>query len=385
MSLKSTLTVIVAFLFLLSSCGGSKTFKATGTNDEIVYKAIKFLNKRPDDAYALGELKFNYTQAVKNHEERIAAWRNSSEDSKWDKIISELSALQGLYDAINTSASLLRATKAQSYFNALSVAKDSAAAVYYTAGLDYLQREGRNNMKEAYYAFKKADQYVSGYKESRQKMKEAFDKSIINVIINPVHDDNFFGNNWNNRGFGYNREYLQQTLIRDLGGEFNNSNPARFYTDWDARRKNISADWIVDLTWQNIYVPRPTESNYSRNRSKKIEIGKDTSGKPVYQTVYATVRIIRLSYNATGDLEYQVTDVKQNKSIEWNRIPASVNWQDEYGTYTGDSRALESSDWTLINNNNRGQQYYTNDQVLNELTKRVYYDIRNRLQQVTSW
>ncbi|MBI2731437.1 MAG: hypothetical protein HYX40_11930 [Sphingobacteriales bacterium] len=385
MTVKSTLTSALAVLIVLVSCRGSKNFSASGTNDEIVYKAVKFLNKRPEDAYALGELKFNYQQAVKNHEEKINTWRNSSDIERWDKIIGELSSLQGLYDAINTSGTLLRATKAQSYFNAISVAKDSAADEYYQYGLTYIDKEGRDNMKEAYYVFKKADQYKNGFKNSRQKMKEAFDKSIINVVINPVHDDNFFANNWSNRGFGYNREYLQQTLIRDLGGDNSNSNPARFYTDWDARRKNISPDWIVDLTWQNIYVPRPVESNYSRNRTKKIEIGKDTSGRPIYQTVYATVRISRLSYNANGDMEYQVTDAKQNKSIEWNRVPASVSWQDEYATYTGDSRALDSSDWNLINNNNRGQQYNTNDEVLNELTKRVYYDIRNRLQQITAW
>lgn len=386
MHLKSTLSLtIFAFVILFASCSGSKNFSAKGTNEEIVYKAVKFLNKRPDDAYALGELKFNYQQAVKNRQERISTWRNTADVNRWDKIINELDALQGMYDAINSNASLLRATNAQSYFNAIAVAKDSAASEYYFAGQDYLQREGRENMKQAYHAFKKADQYVSNYKDSRQKMQEAFDKSILIVVINPVHDDNFFNNNWNNRGYGYNREYLQQTLIRDLGGYNSTSNPARFYTDWDARRKSINPDWIVDLTWQNIYVPRPTESSYDRNRSKKIEIGKDTSGRPVYQTVYATVRISRLSYTANGDLEYQVTEAKQNKSVQWNRIPAYVSWQDEYATYSGDSRALESSDWTLINNNNRGQQYYTNDDVLNELTKKVYYDIRNRLQQLTEW
>jgi hypothetical protein len=32
-------------------------------------------------------------------------------------------------------------------------------------------------------------------------------------------------------------------------------------------------------------IPRPSVSNYSRNESKQIENGKDTSGKAVYKTV----------------------------------------------------------------------------------------------------
>jgi hypothetical protein len=215
-------------------------------------------------------------------------------------------------------------------------------------------------------------------------MKEAFDKSVVTVVINPVHDDNFFRSNWQTGGFGYNRDYLPQSLVRDLGGDHPTNNPAKFYTDWDARRLNIDPDWMIDLTWQNIYLPRPSESSYNRNRSKKIEIGKDTAGKPVYQTVNATLRITRLSYNATGDMEYQIRDLKQKSNLDLGRIPVSVNWQQEYASFTGDSRALDNSDWTLINNAQQ-QRYNSNEEILNELSRRVYYDLRNRIQQITSW
>ena len=386
MYLKSTLPAFIAAFILLSACRGSRNFSATGNNDEIVYKAVKFLNKHPEDAYALGELKFNYTQAVKNHEEKLATWKSGNDINRWDKIIGELNTLQGMYDAVNTSATLLKATKAQSYFNAIAIAKDSAASELYFTGLDYLDKEGRDNAKEAYYAFKKADQYISGYKDSRKKMKEAFDKSIVTVVINPVHDDNFFQSGWNNgSGFGYNREYLQQSLVRDLGGDNSASNPVKFYSDWDARRKNIKPDWVIDLSWQNIYVPRPTERTYNRNASKKIEAGKDTSGKPIYQTVTATLRITRQSYSANGDLEYIVTDVKENKNINSGRLPASVDWIQEYATYSGDNRALSNEDWALVNNSQQNQRYNSRDDIMNELTRRVYNDLKYRIRSATDW
>ncbi|HET9056103.1 MAG TPA: hypothetical protein VFN30_04570 [Chitinophagaceae bacterium] len=380
-----TLKTALIAAFLFSACRSSKNFVAKGTTDEIVFKAVRFLNKHPEDVYALGELKFNYSQAVKNHEEKIAVWKNSSDANRWDKIITELSVLQNMYDAINSSANLIRATKAQSYFNALAVAKDSAASQSYQSGLAYLNKEGRDNAKSAYQAFKKANGYVTDYKDSRDKMKEAFDKSIVLVVINPVHDDNLFLSGWNNSGLSYNREYLQQLLVRDLGGDYSTSNPAKFYTDWDARRKNINPDWIIDLTWQSLYASSPTERTYSRNVSKKIESGKDTSGKPIYQTVKATLHITRLSYTANGDLEYQITDVKQKKNVDAGRLPASFNWQHEYATYTGDSRALDSNDWALINSSRQYQPYNSKDEILNELSKRVYNDLKYRVRSVTNW
>lgn len=379
---------LLAGLFLITliaSCRSSREFSAKGTNEEIVYKAVKFLSKHPEDVYALGELKFNYEQAVKNREEKITTWRSSSDNNKWDKIITELNGLQNLYNSISSSANLLKATKAQSYFNALAVAKDSAASFYYATGLDYLDKEGRDNAKEAYYAFKKADQYVNGYKDSRKKMKEAFESSIINVVINPLRTDNFSFSGWNNSGLGYNRDFVQQNLVRDLGGDYSTSTPAKFYTDWDARRKNVDVNWMVDLSWQNLYVPRPIERTYNRNASKRIEIGKDTSGKPVYKNVTATLYITRLSYSANGDLEYLVTDVKERKSITSGRLPASLDWQQEYATYSGDSRALDSDDWALVNNNRNINRYNSSEDILNEMTRRVYNDLRYRIQSATDW
>lgn len=84
---------------------------------------------------------------------------------------------------------------------------------------------------------------------------------------------------------------IQQNLVRELGGRNSSRYPARFYTDWEARRDNVQPDWVVDLTLRNIYIPRPQSYGYSRNVSKQIESGRDTSGKPVYQTVYATINI----------------------------------------------------------------------------------------------
>src|SRR4030095_10085726 len=145
-------------------------------------------------------------------------------------------------------------------------------------GDDYLSGNTREDDRKAYAAFKKAVSFVKDYKDSKAKMDEAYNASIVNVVINPIQDNSiFFNTGWGNMGYNYSNEYFQQNLVRDLGGKYATRYPARFYTDWEARSENVEPDWVVDLTLRNIDIPRPSRSNYSRSRTKQIQIGTDTS------------------------------------------------------------------------------------------------------------
>ena len=92
-----------------------------------------------------------------------------------------------------------------------------------------------DDVKQSYDYFKKADKWVSGYKDVRGKMDEAYQNATIDVLINPVHDNSFyFNSSWGNAGYNYSNEYFQQNLVRDLGGKYSSRYPARFYTEWES-------------------------------------------------------------------------------------------------------------------------------------------------------
>jgi hypothetical protein len=56
---------------------------------------------------------------------------------------------------------------------------------------------------------------------------------------------------------------------------------------------------------------------------------------------------------------------------------------EESATYTGDSRALSSEDWDLVNrNNNRPSDYRDFSE---EMLKRAYPDLRSRLKKEIDW
>jgi hypothetical protein len=270
-----------------------------------------------------------------------------------------------------------------SYATQLAETKEGAAEAYYQLGLTELEKPGRDAAKRAYTYFKKSGKYVPDYKDSRQKADQAFENGMVNVLVNPVQDNSFFFNSgWGNYGYNYGNEYFQQNLVRELNSR-NDRYPANFYTEYEARRDNVKPDWIVDLILRNLDVPMPVNNTYSRNVNAQVQSGTDTSGKPIYQTVYATVQVTRRSFTANAHLELNIKDLATRKTISYRNFREDYRWEQEEANYTGDSRALSSQDWQLINNT---QSYVPRkEEVLNELYRKIYPDVLRNIRMAVEW
>ena len=215
-------------------------------------------------------------------------------------------------------------------------------------------------------------------------MQEAFDAATINVLINPVQDNSFFFNTgWGNTGYNYSNEYFQQNLVRELGGQNSSRYPAKFYTEWEARRDNVKPDWVVNLTLRNLDIPRPQTYTSQRNVSQQIETGRDTTGRIIYQTVYATIYTNRQSFTARGEMDVNITDANTRKYVTSGSYNDNYSWQQETATYSGDNRALSSSDWNLMNSRNYNQP--TKEEVLNELYRQIYPQVKNKISYAVDW
>lgn len=374
------------FLLVFSSCRSSKDYLSRSDEDKALFDAVKTLNKHNTDEEASKALPVLYTAAEKRHLAKISTLVTYKELNRFDKIIDEYETLQKMYEAISNSSAASNYVHAISYQNNITDTKEQAAEAYYVLATDQLALPGRNNAKEAYSYFKKSIKYVANYKDAKDKMDEAYSSSIVNVVINPVHDNSFFFNSgWGNTGYNYSNEYFQQTLTRELGGTYATRYPARFYTDWEARRENVQPDWVVDLTLKNLDIPRPTTSQYSRNVNKQVETGRDSAGRVIYQTVYATLNIYKQYFTARGDMEVTITDVGTRKNVSYNNYSEDYRWEEEYATYTGDSRALSSSDLNLVNNRSGFGTQPKKEDVLNELYRKLYPQVKNRISYAVDW
>ncbi|HNU87588.1 MAG TPA: hypothetical protein PKJ94_04840 [Ferruginibacter sp.] len=370
-------------LIILAGCSNSKkNYLDRSDSDNALFDAVKALKKKSSDTAAANALPVLYNLSQQRHMRKINSLKESRELSRWDKLIDEYNTLQDMHNAIiDVNAAYEKVTPAN-YQQTIYDLKQQAAEDYYNEGGSYLSLAGRDNAKKAYNYYKKADKFVANYKDAKEKMDQAYQNAIVNVQVNPVQDNSFFFNSsWGNYGYNYSNEYFQQTLVRELKNS--NRYPARFYTDWEARRDNVQPDWVVDLNLRNMNIPYPQSYRYSRNASKQVETGRDTSGKPVYQTVYATVNITRQSFNARGEMEVTINDVTSGKLLSRNSYREEYNWQEEYATYSGDSRALGANDWALINNNRYNEP--RKEEVLNELYRKIYPQVKNRIIYAVDW
>jgi hypothetical protein len=362
---------------VLVSCGAAGGFTASSREDKDLFKAINAIEKS-NHAEARKDLPGLYQQSIQRHEDKIASYKNASSPERWQKIVGELEALQKIYSAINASPATAKLVDGQDYTTQLREAKEQGAVEFYEAGVQYLQADTRQDARKAYQAFQAAHKLYPNYRDVSNLMGEAREKSILDVVINPIQSRGYMYGNWNFRSDNFQRE-----LVRDLGGSWgNNLSGARFYTDWEARNQNVRPDWMVDLSWDNVYISPMHDRNYTRNVSKQIEIGRDTANRPVYKTVSATLYITQRAINARADMEYRVTDLDHNSRVEWNRIPAYLDLNFEEATYRGDSRALSEYDWALINNR-QPYRYLDESEVMDALYARVYPQLRNRIETVT--
>lgn len=375
---------IITGLIILAGCKTSKNYLEHTDSDNTLFEAVKALKKRSNDSAALYALPLLYNSAQQRHIRKINSYNDSRELTRWDKIINEYETMQDMHDVIIDVDAASAVVTPVNYQKTIYDLKQQAAEDHYATATEYLAKPGRDDAKKAYNYFKKTDKFVAGYKDSKEKMDEAYQNAIVNVQVNPVQDNSFFFNTgWGNYGYNYSNEYFQQTLVRELGGKNSSRYPARFYTEWEARRDNVQPDWVVDLTLRNINIPLPQTYRYTRNASQRVESGRDTSGKPIYQTVYATIQITRQSFNARAEMEVSISEVTAGKIISRQNIREDYNWQEEYASYTGDSRALSSNDWMLVNNN----RYYQprKEEVLNELYRKIYPQVKNRITYAVDW
>lgn len=373
-----TQAAVFSSVIFFTAC--SNKFQASFSEDKPLYEAVNRLAKKPNDAKAQNDLKELYALSVQRHEQAVAVYRTGSDERRFDKMLNELNALQQMYTDAQSVPALLKLVQPKNYLQDLQDIREEAADYYYNKGTSLMTANSRQSYLQANEAFRRANAYVNGYKDTEQLIPQSYEESVVNVVVNPIEDDNLFFSTWGNTGFQYRPKDYQESLVRELGGRNAQIVPARFYTDLDANRENIEPDWAVDVRWRSVESNASLPVRFTRDLSRDIQVGKDSTGKPVYKTVYATLQVTRRTFTVNGALDYRVNDLVNNKSVDQGSLSNNLSWDDSYATYTGDSRALSDNDWLLVRNRtaNFGP---SREEILNTLMKRIYPDLRYRIEQ----
>lgn len=367
--------LLLSSLSLLACKSASKAYEKGNYNNAIEL-AVKKLQKDPNDYDSRQILKNSYANAVAQHEDQIRILSNSKSESRFESIYSEYRYLQNLYDMVRRYPSASSVVQAKDYSEYLETYRDKAAEVHVNKALKYMEETHRGKLayRDAYNEYRAALRLKPDDFELKQTTQEVLDMALTKVLVIPIESYRTYGSSgsYQLRNF---QEDIMRTLVHHLNNDF-----VRFYSEWDARNKNVEPDQVLELNLSRIQFGQPHDQSTVREVSKEVVV-KETVYKPdsvVKQMgkVYARITTTKRTLVSEGDLVISIRDTKGR--MIWNdRFTGEHRWQTEFTSYTGDERALTDADRTQINKqpNTSPQQ----DEVMGQLFQQIQNDLSYRL------
>jgi hypothetical protein len=377
-----TIAALLVIGTLVCCNRNSNRFQASVPEDRALFTTLNQLDRNPNHQRSINDLPELYKKSIERHRQAIAVYRNSTDPERWDRILTRLNAMQNIYTSLAATPAAKGVVEPGSVLQEIQDTRMEAAGDFYARGMAAMAQGGRVNNMQAFELFQRANRFVSGYRDVSHRMTEAYERALIRVVINPIREDNLFFsgfNNWMN-DFRFRPDEFQRQLARDLGGQRVNNLMARFYTDDEVRRAMVIPDVTVDMAWRSLTPLRNFPSAFTRRRSRRVQIGVQPGGRPIFKTVHATVRVYRRQYSITANLFYEVHDRRTNRNVDFGTLSSSMNWSDSYATFFGDARALTPDDWRLINNSRVVMNGPMRGDVMNTLMRRVYPTLLSRIQ-----
>jgi len=379
--MKKIYTLIITATVLLYSCKTANKAFEKGDYQDAVSLAVKKLQKDGNDDASKAILRDAYNQLVNAHEGVIRNLSNSTADSRYEKIYNEYRKLQNLYETISSSPAALRVVSPTDYSAYVLTYKEKTGEVYFEKGLALMEKGDKRSFRQAYDALRTAYRFKND-SQIKEKMDEAHDAAIVKVLlINTDAYGNMFNTGFGNNSYQNELISFQEDLIRNLRFQSNNEFVA-FYSEWDARSKNITPDEVVEMRLNRLDIGRYYDETNTREVSNRVVV-KQVVYKPdsvvnEYATVYARVMTTRRQYVSEGDLNITSRDV--NGKYLWSDvIRGEHRYMAELASFTGDERALSDADKNLINNSrNNGFNQVRREDILREILRQIGNETNER-------
>ncbi|WP_343704450.1 hypothetical protein [Chitinophaga sp.] len=333
------------FILTLFACKSGEKLYNQGRYGVAVEAFVKKLQRRPADATSLQLLPRAYQAAMDYHEGRARQALASNDDLKWESVRVEYRAMQSLYNTIRSSPAAMGVVKPKDYSAAITGAQENASEARYERGLQLLEQGTKQSAREAYEEFSAALRLTPNYKDAARLREEAYAIGLVNVVISEIDVRSPY--------FQFSADQFRDALVRNLEQRQIN-NFVKFYDERRVRgERDFRPDQYMELRFMDFMVGQTFVDRYQREVSKVISVPgnkKDSTGKAIMVdiTVKATLYITKKTVASSGLLDYRITDVNANQVLRQDRVPGSFTWQNQFGTYRGDERALSDADRALI-------------------------------------
>lgn len=333
MKATSRLRYFIYFSILIVGCTTGKNALQKGDYDASVSKAVNRLQNAPQNKEAMQVLASAYELSLNQHLRNIEEAKLSSDVLRWENIIYDYQQLNQLSDEINSSPAALGVIRNPKKFVVeLSESKFKAAEVRYALGVKLLNEGDKLSARKAYQHFEKAQYFKANFKDTKQKMNEAYWSAVLKVVVQPVRV--------NSNYYEVSNQYFQQK-VSEFMSAYQQNKFVLFYNEEQAYQQKIVPDQLLRLQFDDFVVGQ----TYVKERVEKLKkdsviVGETRGNVPVYGTVKATLSVFDKKVASSGLLDMTVIDYQSNKVIRQRKLAGTYVWEDQWASYKGDDRAL---------------------------------------------
>ncbi len=367
---------LLVLILLITGCATGKKAFTKGDYYAATLQAISRLRSNPTSKSARETLDQSYPYAIEYYEKQVDAAMALDDPFKYSKIV-------GYYERLNHLASEIERAPAarqivpmpKTYFNELREARQQGAEERYKMGMDELNKKTRESSKAAYYHFVEAEKMVMGYKDTHELMQRAKYEATLKVLLQQIPVSGT--DNEISSIFFYNQ--IMEELKKSSTTEF-----VRFISPDEMEMESIQPDQILEMHFQEFIVGQVHDKETIREVSKdSVVVGQvtlqDGTVLDAYNTVKAEVTSFRRELISNGVLDVQSIDTYTGQVVSQKKFPGQFIWFSEWGSFTGDERALSAEDEKLIKLKPVAPP--SSQQLFIEFTKPIYYQVVPYLKQ----
>ncbi|MEO1098176.1 MAG: hypothetical protein AAFX57_10540 [Bacteroidota bacterium] len=325
-------------IITINSCSSGKKAYEQGNYYQAVVKAVNRLRSSPGHKKSKETLKHSYPLAVENAQEDIANLLNSDAPFKYRTVLRSYEQINAMYEEIRRSPGALKVVpNPKNYYPEVAKHKDLAAEESYAAGIIALERDTREDAKQAVYLFRDVQSFVPGYKDALTKIEEAMFKATLKVVLDQIPVPT---------AYTLSANFFQDKVEEHLYSQFRSTEFVRFYTPTEAARENLPyIDQYLRIQFDDFVVGEThLITNIETLTKDSVIVGSVTleNGSKVdaYNTVKAKLTVNHKEVISNGLLSMRVFDGRTNAVLTHQKFNGEFIWFSEWGSFNGDERAL---------------------------------------------
>lgn len=387
-------TIITVLFLALSSCVGRKQIEKqlnTGNYDQAINNALKKLEtnknaKRKQDYVLM--LRDAYYKVVEDNHYRINQLKQDGNPEYYETIYNLYTRLDSRQNSIKSVLPLQINGKTikfkfNNYTSDIIDYKSKVSDYKYSQAKQLLSSSDKYNAREAYGLLEDIEHINPNFKDVRSLMDQAHFKGTDFVIVSVINEtnqivptrleeelldfdtyglnDNFWTLYHANASTEINYDYAMQLQLKRI-----NISPEHVYEKEYVRESEIVDGWEYVL-------------------DENGNVAKDSSGNDIKQDkiVRVLARLSEVQQVKSTQVIGQVvfTDLKQNQVLESFPIDSEFIFENFYGRFRGDRRALSDDDKRLLGN--RAVPFPTNEQMVYDTNEDLKQKLKSIIKQMT--